>query len=308
MKSSTIYFSIIIPLYNKEQSISKTIESVLNQRYGNFELIIVNDGSTDHSFEIAKKHKDHRIKFIEQKNKGVSSARNKGIENAGFDWICFLDADDLFLPHYLETHVNLIDKYPNHQVFTTHYAQSKRYIKSINKDFVVKDYLLENVKSYAGTSQPICCVGTMVIHKDCFVNAGYFNIHATHGEDLEMWYRLSQKYEFVKSSVVAFYYNQMAENRATFKDGQQTIDSFPHKSAHSYYSLNLYKANFVFWDCIIQMKSKKNPLSNSKNANIFFIILYMFYVLFYRLRYRFQRDTQLFYTEIKEDGKFFFEK
>ena len=308
MKADAICFSIIIPLYNKEKSISKTIESVLNQRYGNFELIIVNDGSTDNSFEVVQKKKDPRIKLIEKKNEGVSAARNKGIEMADFEWICFLDADDMFLPNHLETHVRLIEKYPDHKVFTTHWTQSVRYIKSINKDFVVNDYLLANLKSYARTSQPICRVGTVVIHKDCFDEVGGFNIKATHGEDMEMWYRLSLKYQFVKSFVVTFYYNQMAENRVSNEEIKTDIGDFYIKNSHSGYSLKLHYSNFVFWDFIRKIKSKDNPLPALKNANIFFVILYFFYVLFYRFTYRFQSDTQIYHTEIRESGKFFFEK
>lgn len=91
-----IAFSIVIPLYNKEKSITTTINSVLNQTCGDFELIIVNDGSTDTSLEIVQSIKDERIRIINQKNGGVSSARNQGIIEAKFDWIAFLDADDLW--------------------------------------------------------------------------------------------------------------------------------------------------------------------------------------------------------------------
>ena len=306
MNTEIIYFSIIIPLYNKEKSISKTVESVLNQRYENFELIIVNDGSTDNSFEIAKQFKDKRIKFIDKKNEGVSSARNKGIEMSDFKWICFLDADDIFLPNHLETYVNLIEKYPNYNVFTTHHAQSKKYIKSINKDFVVNDFLLENSKSFARTSQPICCVGTVVIYKDCFDEVGSFNLKSTHGEDLEMWYKLSLKYKFVKSYIVTFYYNQLAENRATNNYTKTNID-FMNKKFHSFYSLNLYTSYYVFLNIIEAIKLKRNPLNALKNAPIFFVVLYILYLLVYRLKYKFQLDTQIFMSKSEKKDVFFFE-
>lgn len=102
--------SIIIPLYNKERTIKRTIESVLNQSYRNFEILIVNDGSTDESESIVLKIKDERIRLISKNNEGVSAARNTGIINAKGSWILFLDADDILLNNaldYLTT--NIVD-------------------------------------------------------------------------------------------------------------------------------------------------------------------------------------------------------
>lgn len=89
--------SIVVPVYNASKFIKNTIETVLNQTYKNFELLLVDDGSTDNTLEIIKKYKDKRIKVIELTEKGYASgARNKGIECAQGDYICFLDADDLW--------------------------------------------------------------------------------------------------------------------------------------------------------------------------------------------------------------------
>ena len=93
--------TIIIPLYNKEKAIYVTVASVLAQTYPDFELLIVNDGSTDRSLDEISKFNDYRIRVINQTNKGVSAARNKGILEAKGDWIVFLDADDLLLPYCL---------------------------------------------------------------------------------------------------------------------------------------------------------------------------------------------------------------
>jgi glycosyltransferase involved in cell wall biosynthesis len=82
-------FSVIIPLYNKELSISNTIQSVLDQTFQNFEIVIVNDGSTDNSVKEVEKFDDKRIRLIHQENKGVSAARNRGIEEAKYEWIAF---------------------------------------------------------------------------------------------------------------------------------------------------------------------------------------------------------------------------
>ena len=89
-----IRLSIIIPLYNKEKHIKKTIDSVLNQDFSCFELIVVDDGSTDKSAEIVSQIQDNRIRLIQQSNSGVSKARNMGAQIASSSWLIFLDGDD----------------------------------------------------------------------------------------------------------------------------------------------------------------------------------------------------------------------
>lgn len=102
MKDDGCLFSVIIPLYNKEKCIARTINSVLSQSYTNFEIVIVDDGSTDNSAAIVKTITDSRIRLFQKENGGVSSARNYGIEKALGKWIFFIDADDILLPSSLE--------------------------------------------------------------------------------------------------------------------------------------------------------------------------------------------------------------
>lgn len=103
--------SIIVPVYNKSEYLSHTIQSILTQSYNDYEVIIINDGSTDNSLEIALKHqqKDIRIKVYDIPNGGVSNARNLGLEKASGKWIQFLDADDLIDDTYLENAVNIAE-------------------------------------------------------------------------------------------------------------------------------------------------------------------------------------------------------
>lgn len=105
--------SIIIPVYNKEKYIEKLINSIEKQTYTNYEIIIVNDGSTDKSLEICERlaKERNKIKLITQKNKGVSTARNTGIENASGDNIIFVDADDILEETYLEDLSKEIEKF-----------------------------------------------------------------------------------------------------------------------------------------------------------------------------------------------------
>lgn len=109
-------FSVVIPLYNKEKYIRNTLKSVLDQTVHNFEIIVVDDGSTDGSLQAANSIANEKIKVISQKNAGVAVARNVGVENAKADYIAFLDADDKWQPNYLENIEKLIDEFPESDI------------------------------------------------------------------------------------------------------------------------------------------------------------------------------------------------
>lgn len=103
--------SIVTPVYNAEKYIAKSIESVLNQTYQDFELIIINDGSKDNSEQIIQKYlNDTRIKYFPQENKGESVARNRGLDIAQGEYIAFLDADDMYYPNKIEEQLNFFNK------------------------------------------------------------------------------------------------------------------------------------------------------------------------------------------------------
>jgi glycosyltransferase involved in cell wall biosynthesis len=119
-----MFCSIIIPLYNKERFINAALQSVLKQRHQNFEIIVVDDGSTDGGPSRVKAIQDRRIHLIQQTNAGVSCARNRGIEQAKGDLVCFLDADDWYLPDYLENIVSMANQYPDIPFFATSFKKS----------------------------------------------------------------------------------------------------------------------------------------------------------------------------------------
>ena len=108
-----LLISVIIPVYNVEIYIKKCIDSVLNQTFQNFEIILIDDGSTDNSGRICNEYvlKDNRIKVIHQNNAGLSAARNKGIDVSSGNYICFLDSDDWYSNNALEEFINLVINY-----------------------------------------------------------------------------------------------------------------------------------------------------------------------------------------------------
>ena len=104
--------TVVIPLYNKETSIAQSLKSVLSQEYDDFEVVIVDDGSTDGSVGVVEAINDSRIRLIKQENGGPSKARNTGVKNAKGEWILFLDADDEMLPEALRMFRDAINSHP----------------------------------------------------------------------------------------------------------------------------------------------------------------------------------------------------
>ena len=119
-------FSIILPLYNKESSIESTILSVLNQTLIDFELIVVDDGSKDQSIHLVRNIKDKRLSIYCKENGGVSSARNLGISKAKFEYICFIDGDDIWESTYLQKMSELISLYPKAGIYGSAWAYRYR--------------------------------------------------------------------------------------------------------------------------------------------------------------------------------------
>lgn len=119
--------SVIVPMYNAAQFVKKCITSILNQTYKNFELLIINDGSTDNSLEICNKFKDQRIKIINQKNAGSEHARLTGIKQSKGEYICFIDADDWIAKDYLQKLIEPAKKYNVDLVCINHYRALDKY-------------------------------------------------------------------------------------------------------------------------------------------------------------------------------------
>lgn len=206
-------FSIVIPLYNKELSIKNTIQSVLDQTYQNYEIIIVNDGSNDSSAEVIKNIRDNRIRIVHQENQGVSAARNLGITEANHDWIAFLDGDDLWENNHLEEITRMIAAFPNEKFFATSFAYSdhrKLFKHKRNSTiFKVENYFKEAIKEH------LVWTSTAVVNKDCFKSLGLFDIKMKIGEDTELWNRMIRQYGLVKSDIITAIYRVEAENRTT---------------------------------------------------------------------------------------------
>ncbi len=204
--------SVVIPLYNKEKNIAKTLQSVLQQTYKNFEIVVINDGSTDNSINEVLKLKDDRIRIINQLNSGVSAARNKGIIEAKYDLIAFIDADDEWLPEYLQTQYDLYIKYPNCSIFVCNYkfkTNSGTIINTkINKlPFKSDDGILTNYFTVATHSHPPITSISIMVKKNAILKIGGFPVKVTSGEDLITWAKLATNYNIAYSKKVLACYN-----------------------------------------------------------------------------------------------------
>ncbi|MEK8181048.1 glycosyltransferase family A protein [Flavobacterium buctense] len=192
------YFSIIIPVYNKEKFVFKTLKSILAQTYSDYEIIIVNDGSTDNSETIIQSFKDHRIQYFSKENEGVAVARNYGLAKARGEYICFLDADDFWYPIFLETLYSYCKKLPEQKVLACAIE-----IETIHKTFPAQ-YSIEQKSDYEivnffDASQKECVLWTSssVFHHSVFEKAGHFDTQIKKGEDTELWIRIGLQYPIV---------------------------------------------------------------------------------------------------------------
>lgn len=194
-------FSIIIPLYNKEKSIVRTLKSILSQTIDDYEIIIVDDGSTDDSVRQAKSVHDNRIRIISQQNSGVSIARNRGIQEAKGEFIGFIDADDEWDKDYLQTQLDLIAKYKDCDVFSTNYRfedyLGNHYDTTINKlpfGNDDSDGVLTNYFEVASSSHVPVWTSAVIMKLNIILDINGFPIGVKSGEDLLTWARLAVKY------------------------------------------------------------------------------------------------------------------
>lgn len=208
---TNLLFSIIIPLYNKAYFIQRAIDSILNQSYREYEIIVVNDGSTDGSDQIVQGY-NQSIKLITQKNQGVSKARNTGIKQASHSYIAFLDGDDFWHPNYLENIYHGIQKYPDTGIIGCSYAQKIDDLGMVdpNSFFLIENYFKRALIN------TLFFTSATVIKKSFFDHNPGFDVNLARGEDLDVWFRAvlyfgNPVYNFSK---LVFYSNE-DESQAT---------------------------------------------------------------------------------------------
>jgi glycosyltransferase involved in cell wall biosynthesis len=198
-------FSIVMPLFNKEREVARALRSVMAQKFDDYELIVVNDGSTDNGPTVVKSFSDPRIRLINQENAGVSSARNRGIAEARSEFIAFLDADDEWLPNFLVTINKLRRGYPHCSVFATNFLYRNvdgclmptilRGLPKATWEGVLEDYF-----KVASQSDPPISSSAVSVRKEALASIGGFPAGVTAGEDLLTWAKLASKHSIAYSN------------------------------------------------------------------------------------------------------------
>jgi glycosyltransferase involved in cell wall biosynthesis len=248
--------SVVIPLYNKGFIISETLESVLVQTFTDFEIVIVNDGSTDSSFEIVSQYTDNRIRLYNQENKGVSKTRNAGIEYSKSDLIAFLDADDYWHPNHLEELYQLYIDFPNCGLYASRYFMKiseentikTTYIQAVYDNFrgILPDYFLASMQYRVGLTSAVA------IPKEMIQGNFLFNPELNGQEDLELFTKIAIQKPVAITNKYTVEYNFAIENQLSkiqfiqkkiIKFDQFSADENKNKSLKKF--LDLYRLEYA---------------------------------------------------------------
>lgn len=206
MKETTGLISVIIPLYNKCRTISKSIESILNQTYENYEVIVVDDGSTDGSPEIVKSFSSKKVSIIHKVNGGPASARNCGVRNSSGEWVVFLDADDCFEPNAFTIFCKLIKDNPECDFFCcNHYVDSGKTKKLYSQEY--KEGYVRNSFLAWSTQRCLPRAGAALFRKT-FIIEHPFNEKLKRYEDAEMLFDMMRRTKIFTCPVPVVTYNR----------------------------------------------------------------------------------------------------
>jgi glycosyltransferase involved in cell wall biosynthesis len=199
--------SVVIPTHNRDRFLKAAIQSVLNQTFQDFELIVVDDASTDRTVEVVQSFADPRITYIRHEtNKGGAAARNNGIRNASGKYIAFLDDDDEWMKDKLRLQVHLIDRSPDkvgliytgYEVVDRDTGRVRRVNIPTKRGDLSSELLLHN------------CLGSTssaLLKRNCLKNAGLFDEALPSFQDYDLWIRISRRYHFDYIELPLFKYH-----------------------------------------------------------------------------------------------------
>lgn len=211
-------FSVIIPLYNKAPYVAKAIESVLDQTFTDYELVVMDDGSRDDSYALALKTIEghNNCHVYQQQNSGVSMARNNAVALSQGKFLCFLDADDWWKPAFLEEMALLIKELPEAGIYGTNYTivnetRHKTRVASVGVNEGFEKGYINYCQVYAKTMYMPLWTGAVCVPRDVFDEMGGFPKGIKLGEDFLLWIRIALKYKVAFLNKPLAYYNQDVE-------------------------------------------------------------------------------------------------
>lgn len=270
--------SVIIPAFNRAHLLSRAIQSVINQTFQDFEIIIVDDASTDKTEDVVKSFKDNRIIYLwNNRNQGSNASRNIGLKHASGEFIAFLDSDDEWLPEKLDKQLNVFKSHnKNIGLVSTGYSNDEKPFEPVipkYRGYILKELLIRD------------CIGTMstpLIRKKCFDIVGVLDESMLASQDWDMWIKIAQFYEIdFTPDILSKYHHQpdsISKNvsaikrahKLIFKKYQHLLKALPKKILiERYFS----EGRFFCW--------KRDPIESGRyftkaimlNPFIFFRIL-----------------------------------
>lgn len=193
---STPRVSVVIPTYNYARFVCNAVDSVLSQTYQDYEIIVVDDGSRDDTGDVLAPYGD-LIRYIRQENAGPSTARNNGIGLARGEFIAFLDADDLWLPHKLENQVRFLDANPEFGMVFSDMSHC------VDGDMVHTSYLRERGYRYVAQGsiynnllkEGFIFTPTVMLRSKCLDLVGTFDVTMCNCEDVDLWFRIADRFQ-----------------------------------------------------------------------------------------------------------------
>ena len=189
--------TVLLPTFNDEKYIEETISSILKSSFKEFELLIINDGSSDRTLDIINLFDDKRIRLISQKNKGLVKSLNLGFKEAKFNLIARIDGDDIMQENRLQIQYDLIDKF-NFDIVGSNAVVINEDSNPIGKTDLPISH--EEIKNKLIQLRPAIIHPSLLIKKDCVISEGGYNKLYEHCEDTELWIRLIDKYKFYNSN------------------------------------------------------------------------------------------------------------
>ena len=275
------HVSIVIPVFNKEAYLAETITSVLQQTYSSFELLLINDGSTDASLKIMRSFEDTRIRIIDQKNHGLSKTRNRGVAEAQYELIALLDADDLWLPNHLKHLVELSENFPEAQLFATGYQELFNSGKTVKPKlntahkhpYILTDFFTESLY------QPLIIPSALAFTKASFNTLAGFNEQTTYSEDVDFLIRANLQFKMAYDPKITCYYrtgiagqiSSLNKSDLQVPKFGQLLRAYPnHHTLHVYihtkrYFLCIFYKTEGRLDLFKKLKAKLDPsILNSK--------------------------------------------
>jgi len=190
--SDNIPITVLMTTYNCSRYIQASINSILNQSYGNFELLIIDDGSEDNSEAIIRSLNSEKIRYIRLKHVGRSAALNYGLKEAKFEWVALMDADDIAVPNRLEKEVKLINKSSKDIIFSDSVYFKNRKIQFLNKINTEKEDLKKKIELRGHI-----CNSSVLYNRNFIIENGGYNENLDYFVDYELWVRLLNKANFV---------------------------------------------------------------------------------------------------------------